>query len=326
MSGRNIPIAMVPNLQDAAPRWAYCLKVMPVQPDVAEFGITTWDVDLDLTDTDGGILYRSRRGYDSYANQMTADLAVDNSEAHFLVSEDFLDGITQDAIRRGDYDDARFIQYQVDPYNLDHGLIIITSGTVGRITNIDGLEGTLELRSLTQTLKQKSIIEMGSNSCRVAEFGDERCKYPVDTLWDAGEVETVGLETDREFTIAGTDISGSSDYYRPGLVEFLTGDNAGRSYEVESYEVDSDGVATVVLALPTELAISPGDELRIRPDCTRLWGAPLTEDHNSCRYFDNRPNFRGEPFRPVSDTSNLMTPGAGSTGSGGAFTPETMPE
>lgn len=308
---RNIPIAMVPNLEDAAPRWCYLLKVMPVKAEsesdgIPELGITTWDQNITYGDSSGVTVYYARRGYDSYANQMTADLAVDNSEARFLVSEDYFDGVTAEAIRRGDYDDAKFIQYMVNPYDLSEGHVIITSGTVGRITNVDGLEGTLELRSLTQTLKQKSIIELGSNNCRVVQFGDERCKYPVETLWDAGEVNAVGLETDREFTLAGSGINADDDYYRPGLVEFLTGNNAGRSYEIESYE---SGV--VVLAIPTELPIQAGDELRIRPDCSRLW-----EGHNSCETYDNRLNFRGEPWRPVSDTSNLMAPGAGSNNTG----------
>jgi uncharacterized phage protein (TIGR02218 family) len=312
---RNIPIAMVPNLEDAAPRWCFILKVIPVVGEsdsdgLPQIGITTWDQNISYDDGTGLTVYYARRGYDSYANQMTADLAVDNSEARFLISEDYLDGITQDQIRRGDYDDAKFIQYMVNPDDLSQSHVIITSGSVGRVTNVDGLDGTLELRSLTQILKQKSIIEMGSNNCRVVKFGDERCKYPVDTLWDNGEVDDVGLETDREFTIIGSDISDEDDYYHPGLVEFITGNNAGRSYEVESYEASSSG-NTIVLAIPTELPIQSGDEFQIRPDCTRLW-----EGHNSCETYDNRLNYRGEPWRPVSDTSNLMVSGAGSNNTG----------
>lgn len=313
MTGREIPIAMIPNLEDAGPRWAYLLKIMPVTPDVDVLGITTWDVDIEQTDSDGTITYHARRGYDSYANQMTADLAVDNSEARFLISEDYFDGITADAIRRGDYDDARFLQVMVNPYAVDDGHVIITSGTVGRVTNVDGLDGTLELRSLTQTLKQKSIIELGSNNCRVVAFGDERCKYPVATLWDNGQVDTVGVETDREFTMIGSGISAVDDYYVPGLVEFTTGNNAGRSYEIESYTGGE-----IVLAIPTELAIQVGDEFSIRPDCSRLW-----EGHNSCETYDNRLNFRGEPKRPVSESEQLMAPGAGSSNAGEGNTDDT---
>lgn len=313
MSGRNVPAPMVANLESAAPRYCYLLKVIPKLPDIAPLGITNWDVDqvMDIT-------YYARRGFDSYANEMTADLAVDNSEVRFLISEDYFDGITQDAIRRGDYDGARFYQWMIEPDNAADGVVIFCSGTVGRITNVDGLEGTLELRSLTQTLKQKSIIELGSNNCRVVQFGDERCGVDVDILWIDTIVTDVGIETDRVFTIDGDYLDLTDDTYWPGVYEFYTGANAGRTYEVESY---IGGVVT--LAIPTEEPITDTDTGRIRPDCTRLWGAPLTEDHNSCNFYENRPNFRGEPKRPVSETAALMASGAASPSSGPAG--ETAP-
>jgi len=311
MTGRNIPIAMLPNLEDAAPRWCFLLKVMPVKPAVAALGITTWDVDI----VHDGLTYHARRGYDSQANEATADLAVDNSEARFLVSEDYFDGFTTEAIRRGDYDGAKFMQYMVNPDDLTQGHVIFTTGTCGRITNIDGLEGTLELRSLTQTLKQKSIIELGSNNCRVVQFGDERCGVNVAALWVDADVTAVGAETDRVFTIAGTGLDLTNGAYFPGLYEFYTGANAGRSYEVESYV---GGVVT--LAIPTESPITDTDTGRIRPDCTRLWEGP-----NSCETYNNRPNFRGEPKRPVSETDKTMSPGAGSSGGGRGTITETDP-
>lgn len=308
MSGRNIPIAMLPNLQDDAPRWCYLLKIMPVAPDVPELGITTWDEDIAYL----GVPYHARRGYDSQANEATADLAVDNSEARFLVSEDYFDGITQDAIRRGNYDDARFIQYMVNPYDLSEGHVVITSGTVGRIASVDGLEGTLELRSLTQTLKQKSIIELGSNNCRVVKLGDERCKIDVDALWVTATVTAVGLETDRVLTVDGPALANNQIW--PGLVKFITGANAGRSFEIEG------NVGNVItLAIPTEEPIAAGDELEYRPDCTRLWSGP-----NSCQTYNNRANFRGEPKRPVSESEQLMAPGAGSSSAGDGTTTETL--
>lgn len=305
---RDIPIAMVPNLQDAAPRWAFGVKIMPVAPDVPVLGLTNWDIDLVITDLDGPLTYKSKRGYNSYALASTADLAVDNSEMEFLIAEFDVDGITSEAMRTGKYDGAKFIQYMVNPYDIPAGKAIISSGYIGRMKNVDGLTAVLEARSLTQILKQQSIIEMGSNSCRVREFGDARCGYPVETLWDSGDVGTVGLETDRVFTIVGSDLSTDDGFYVPGKIKFLTGDNSGREFEIESYE---SGVVT--LMFPTDNPIQPGDEFEVRPDCTRLWGAPLTENHNSCAFFNNRPNFRGEPKRPVSETAQLMSPGGGTS-------------
>lgn len=301
-------MAMVANLASAAPRWAFVVKLMPVAPGVPVLGLTNWDEDLVVSDLDGPLTYKSKRGYNSYATASTADLSVDNSEMEFLIAEFDVDGITADAMRTGKYDGCKFIQYIVNPYDIAAGTAIISSGYIGRMKNIDGLTAVLESRSLTQILKQQSIIEVGTNSCR-DPFGGPRCKYPVETLWNSGEVDSVGLETDREFTLIGSGISEEDGFYVPGKVKFLTGANAGREFEIESY---IGGVIT--LMYPTDEPIEDGDELEIRQDCSHLWGAPLTEDHNSCNYFDNRPQFVGEPKRPVSETNQLMSPGAG-TGS-----------
>lgn len=302
---RIIPSGMVGNLMDAAPRWAFGVKIMPVAPGVPVLGLTNWDVDLVITDLDGPLTYKSKRGYNSYAIASTADLAVDNSEMEFLIAEFDVDGITSEAMRTGKYDGAKFIQYIVNPYDIAAGKAIISSGYIGRMRNVDGLVAVLEARSLTQVLKQQSIIELGSNSCR-DPFGGPRCMYPVETLWDGGEVDTVGTETDREFTLLGSGISEDDDFYVPGKVKFLTGANSGREFEIESYV---GGVVT--LMFPTDEPIEAGDELEIRPDCTHLWGAPLTDDHNSCNHWGNRPQFAGEPKRPVSETNQLMAPGGG---------------
>ena len=319
---RAIPIAMVPNLKDAAPRWADIWKIMPVAPGVPMLGLTNWDVTIAFDDLsgDGVVQYKAKRGYNTYAMASTADLAVDNSQMEVLIAEYEVDGITADAIRRGSYDDAKFIRYQVNPEDLTAGrYIILGSGSIGRLSNVDGLTGVIETRSLTQILKQKSVIEHGSNSCRVVKFGDERCKLDIGPLWADADVDTVGAESDRVFTVTGAGLTATDAAYWPGLFEFYTGNNAGRSYEVESFDVVA-GVMTVTLAIPTETPIQATDTGRIRPDCTRLWSG-----HNSCETYANRPNYRGEPFRPVSESEQLMAPGGGSPSPVGADSISTDP-
>lgn len=305
MSGRTIPIALADHLAGAATTTCRFWKVMAF--DAPPFGLTSLDRDVTYDDGsgDGPILYKAKRGYTPYTIEATADLSVDNSEMEVLIAEFEVDGFTAEAIRRGVYDDAEFIEYMINYLDPSQGHVIMSSGTVGQIRQVDNLVCFPESRSLTQTLKQKAIIEKGSNNCRVKDFGDERCKYPVEDEWTPADVDSVGVETDRVFTISGVAVEMVNDYYRPGLFLFLTGANAGRSYEIESYT--SGGVVT--LAIPTEEPITTADSGEIRRDCTRLWSG-----HNSCEEYNNRPNFRGEPFRPVADTAGLMVPGAGSSG------------
>lgn len=316
MSGRTISTAGATHLKQAATRTCRCWKI--TRQGMSAFGLTSLDRDVVVNDGFGSLTYKAHRGFTPYATQAGADLSVDNSEMQVLIAEFDMDGITLDAIHRGEYDDADYVEYLVG-YDADPAYVIamLSSGRIGKVRQIDGMECFPELRSLSQILKQKSIIEKGSNGCRAVAFGDERCKYDVDSEWVDATVTAVGAETDRTFTIEGDDVQLVADYYRPGLAEFVTGDNAGRSFEVETYT--AGGVVT--LAIPTDAEIQEDDTLRIRRDCTRqMFG------HNSCKdTYDNLPNYRGEGYRPTGDSQANATPGGASPGVNGGIT-ETVAE
>lgn len=293
MTGRVIDSALVSHLEGSATTTCRLFKVTAV--DQSPFGLTSLDRDVTYDDGDGPLVYKAKRGYNAYSIETSADMSVDNSEMKVLLAEFELDGFTTESISRGVYDDARFIEYLVNYDDLGNGRAILNSGFIGKVRIVDGMLAFPEMRSLTQTLKQKSVIERGSNNCR-AKFGDERCKFDVSTLWSDRTVTLVGPETDRTFTVDGT--VPADDEWKPGLFEFFTGDNAGRTYEIET-----NTAGMITLLIPTENPIQVNDTGRVRPDCTLLWSGP-----NSCETYDNRLNFRGEPHRPVADTASLMVP------------------
>jgi uncharacterized phage protein (TIGR02218 family) len=327
--GRVIDLALVEHLGEAGTTTCRLLRIAPV--GIAAFGITTLDRDVPFDDGDGLIVYRARRGYTPSAQVGSSDLSVENSEAEALLAEFPLDGVTMEQIRRGVHDDAHFVEYLVNYQATDYGKAILGSGTIGELRADKELRVFIERRSLTQTLKQKSIIEVGSVSCR-DPFGGPRCKYPVETLWSSGVVLDVGFEADRTFSFdaAQTSSFSASYSYVPGLVYFRTGANAGRTYEIESADVDSSGLMTVSLAHPTEEPIADTDEFDIRPDCDKWWGPNGTDlggTKNNCLYWNNRLNFQGEPFRPVADSASMAIPGGGGGGlSGIGGTQTTSPE
>lgn len=307
MSGRTIPIALQGSL--AQPATTTCRLVRITAFDASPFGITSLNADVYYDDGNGPLLYKSATGYTPFAIQSTADLAVDNSEWQVLIAQYEIDGFVIEAINRGTYDDATFIEYLIDYESTSNGHAFLSSGTVGEIRIIDGMVCFPEARSLTQTLKQKSVIERGTVGCRVVDFGDERCKYDVASEWQSADVVSVGIEADRTFTIAGSGVFSGDNYYAPGVFKFTSGANAGRTYEIETYTADSSGTLTVTLSIPTEIVIADTDSGEIRRDCSRQWSG-----HNSCETYNNRLNYRGEPHRPVADSANLMIPGAGSSG------------
>lgn len=303
MTGRTIPALLLANLSEPATTTCRIVKITAV--DASPIGLTSLDRDVIFDDGTGTLTYKAATGYSPYNIDATSDLSVDNSEWQVLVADYTFDGFMVSQIERGTYDDADFIEYLIDYEDQAAGKMIISSGKVGRIRIEDGLAAFPEARALTQLLKQQSVIEKGSVGCRVVRFGDERCKYDVESEWDGGQVTAVGAETDRTFTIAGSGVSGTADYYSPGVVEFLSGDNAGRTYEIETFTSGR----VVTFAIPTENPIQIGDDLQIRRDCTRQW-----EGHNSCQTYNNRLNFRGEPWRPVADSGALQIPGASAGG------------
>lgn len=198
---RNIPTALAAHLAGATTTVCYLLKVKPIVAGVDLFGITTADRDVVYDDGsgDGAITYRSKRGYTPLDLASRGDLSVDNTEAAGLLAEYPGDGMTAAAIQRGDYDAARFRQYLVNYADTSMGHVIINTGQVGQVTNINDQTVILEMRSLTQILKQSSILELTSITDRAA-YGDERNKMTL--RWYNSSVDTTGVEPDRDFTAA----------------------------------------------------------------------------------------------------------------------------
>lgn len=84
----------------------------------------------------------------------------------------------------------------------------------------------------------------------------------------------------------------------PGILEWLTGDNAGLTSEIEDVIGD-----TVLLRFGTAYDIQAGDTCKMRPDCDKTW--------TTCKdVYTNHLNFRGEPFIPLADEGQTQTPGA----------------
>jgi hypothetical protein len=87
-------------------------------------------------------------------------------------------------------------------------------------------------------------------------------------------------------------------FFVPGVVEWLTGANAGRQNEVEEYDSTT---LTVTLVIPTYATIMPGDTFQIRRDCDK--------SKTMCIAYANLNNMRGEPETPRATGTDLQSPG-----------------
>lgn len=321
---KSIPIALQAHKETSATTLCALLKVRLRNGLV--LGFTSLDVDVEYDDApadtagDGLVTYDAATGFTPATLDSSSDLSVDNSEARGLIPHFSLGQITPEMIAAGELDYADWIMYQVNYRDLSMGHEILGSGQTGEIRTEEDLGFVMELRAISQRLKQ-TIVELDSITCR-ATFGSQAfgaspaegvferfpCGKPF--TWVAGVVDSVGLEADRTFTDAALDADSPSpydtDYFVPGIVHFDSGDNAGREFEVEGFA--SGG--TVTLAIPTEYPIQAGDAYRIRQDCSKKWDDAV---HGCLHHWGSERalHFRGEPWIPTGDEGILGVPGAG---------------
>ena len=265
------------------------------------FGFANLDTDITYNDNsgDGAIVYKSANGFTPMRLSAAAGTSVDNTDLAGVVADLSAYGITEQQIRSGILDYANAYVYEVNYNDLTTGRHETKArGNCGNVTN-SGEEFRAEFRSLTQRYKQP-LGKVTSITCR-AQFGDTQCGKPL--TWVAGTVTAVsGTEPDRIFTASA--LTQAASYFVPGVVEWLTGNNAGLQVEVETF-----AAGVVSISLPSFFSVAIGDTFRIRQDCTKVWA----DATHGCLYHwgTARPShFRGEPLIPLGQEGALGTPGA----------------
>lgn len=234
---KTIPIALQAAKSSALFKPEELLRVGPLK-DGTVYGFTSLDRDETYDDGNGAVTYRAHTGFSGSAMTAAADLSVDNAEAETLFGTFTVPGVTQEQIDLGLFDNAPYVLYLVDYDNLANGHEVISSGTIGAQRTKHGMFAMLELRSTSQQAKQ-SIVDLTSLTCRCKKFGsqpgDERfpCGYDIDPEWENFTVSALGDEVTRQFNTS--DLSQAQDFFAPGVVDWLTGANAGTQVEVESF-------------------------------------------------------------------------------------------
>lgn len=312
---KNIPISLQSHLNEDAT--TVCLLTRIETRSGAVLGFTDLDEDIVYDDGDGPVTYSAENGFTPSRMQAAADTAVDNAELAGVVSST---GITMQQIRAGLFDYAKVTVYRINYMAPSAGHEIIQYGRAGETTFSESGWRT-EFRSLMQLLKQP-ISTPYSIECR-ARFGskpigtatpdtygdvdfEEQHPCGKDFVWTHGMVTSLG--SNARTTFSDTSLTQADEFYQPGVVEWLTGDNAGQQMEVEIHANNSNG-HYIALSLPMPYAISIGDEYRVRQDCSKLWDDAV----HGCLYHygSERVNhFQGEPHIPVTDGGSNMVPGA----------------
>lgn len=282
---KSIPLLLLTDLKKLGTAWCYCVKVKTTDGDI--YGYTNLDTDLTVFDGVDSVRYSSQEEMSPQNIQTESNFEVDNTDLLGWFDEEM-----EKLVVSGKFGMAEVTIYRVAYQRPQNGVEIVAYGTVGEVDFAQDNKGKrkIEFRSLMQQLKQK-VNENYSLLCR-AQYGDERCGMPF--VWEAAVVSVVA-DVNLRFTLNG--LARPNGWFDFGVVEFTSGDNAGKDLEVESWL--SNG--SVVLSFVTPYPVKVGDGVRIRRDCGKT--------ETDCMGYGNIHNMRAEHLTPV-ENSAVMVPGA----------------
>lgn len=307
---KTIPAQLLTHLAEPVTTWCYLVKVECVGAWAGTvLAFTNLDVDVVYDDGEtfvedsngdpvaASLTYQSGNGFTPMRIASTSNISVDDSEIHGVVGGT----VTEQMIRAGLFNSAKVTCYRVNYEDLTPGRHeVVEYGRAGR-TIYSELSFNTEFRSLSQLLKQP-LAQPYSITCR-AIFGSTTGQWPCKKAitWGAtGTVDSVGTENDRVFSDSSrTEPDG---YYSDhgGVIEWLSGNNAGQQMEVDNFSgASSGGEFSLSLGMPFPIQIN--DTYRPRRDCDKLF--------STCRDIHANPDeFKGENLIPLDGTA--MVPGA----------------
>jgi uncharacterized phage protein (TIGR02218 family) len=232
-------------------------------------------------------------GYSMSRLEAAENLSVDNAE--FTILPGF-ESITPQQLLAGILDGADVRVYRVNYMDLSMGHECIAVGRLGN-SRVSQHHGFLEYLSLTALLKQPEA-DLHTVDCRHI-FGGPKC--PKAFTWVEGTVTAVDAD-DPHRIFADSGLVADDDAFVPGVMEWVTGNNAGRDMDVEQ---NTGG--TFALRLGLGYAAQIGDTFRVRMDCSKLWGDAV----KGCLFHWGEARFEyfgGYPHARVGDRA--MVPGA----------------
>lgn len=246
---------------------------------------TEHDRDLVITTGPYAGTYRAAAAISASDLRVTTDGAVQNLEVEGAFQYDVaIPDLTVAEIEGGAYDQATAVLFEINWAAPDQGYKELCAGTLGDFQRDSNGQWRSEVRGLTQALQQQ-VVQTYSERCNVRLFGDDRCKFDVDSVTRTGTVATV---TDRKHftvTLAAGPAPVNATYYNGGRLLFVDGDNATFVREIKSATLVSLTL-TVVLHDEAPADITIGDAVEVPPGCDRRF--------STCRdVHANQENFRG---------------------------------
>ncbi|EAR51074.1 hypothetical protein OG2516_04229 [Oceanicola granulosus HTCC2516] len=251
--------------------------------DGVALGFTDHDRDLVFD----GLTFRADTGLSARESVRSTGLAVDNSEALGILSDDAVSAAAVSAadIEAGSYDGAEVEAWLVN-WRAPEERRVRFRGHIGELRRGGGAF-VAELRGLTDALNAPVGRAYGPR-CD-ALLGDAACGVDLEAL---AETAVAGAVADGR-VLRCADTGRAEGWYEGGRLEVTSGAAAGLAGIVKHDRIEA-GERVLVLWEPIRAPVVAGDALRLLPGCDKAAG--------TCREkFHNFMNFRGFPHIPGED-------------------------
>lgn len=251
------------------------------------FGYTDHDLNLVVD----GVLYHPAPGLQRINLTATSDDAVSNQE----FGSAWVDAPEADLLA-GKFDNATVETMICSWMQPEYGTYTVDKGTLGVIQwTADGFRGDVQshMRAL-----QRNIVFTYTASCRhqlFSQFDNQHigaCTLNKGSFTFAAAVNTV-IDDHIKFTV--NSLNQGDGYCSAGVITWTTGANAGLKSMVKTHSVS--GGVTIELMLPTQNAITAGDNFDITAGCDRTFATCKAK-------FNNVINFGGFPHIQVEATTS----------------------
>jgi len=292
---RNIPAGLAAHIASEATSLTELIKITPVVGSVLAFTSHTQNLTVD------GQLYLSRPGMRVSLVKSNLRMEIDASEG-----QGFFQGgtISLADVLRGKFNDAVFERRFCNYDDVSQGSYTFQSGYIGRVTVNDNVFSA-EMRGLLAVLSQP-VGRILSRRCDVRRLGDARCKFDM-TSTQAGTgvafrqsltvsvvINQITIQINGGYAL-GNNGSGMQDWFRGGVITWLTGGNAGYESEIAKTDADVGSITLHLLNAPGQDIVA-GDTFYAYAGCDRTTYHCHDKFRNAAQPNGNLVNFRGFPY------------------------------
>lgn len=273
---RVIPIALQQDYEQTVLTISHAIRIVRADDEIFRY------TDHDRRDEVDGEVYDHQQGFSASGIVTSSDLAVGSLELNTLHDGSLFTSI--DLLEKR-WDNAKFLIFRYNWSDPSKGVDRALGGMFGEV-RVKLNMVVAELRDLRQYFEH-GVGDVSSEGCPY-RIGDERCRYPIESLRVTGSVTSV---VNRQSFIDSTRTE-ADDYYGWGQFTWLSGNSAGITRPIKLYDGPNK---KFTLMLPMYSDVQFGDEYSVIPGCRGRHLADCRDKYNWVL------NFGGQPHRPTLD-------------------------